>query len=67
MGLNTDEICITAHLSSFLITAKAIELGKCLLLTCKILGLLVNTLDADEKYPVLKRENLTVPIEMQLP
>ena len=27
---------------------------KSLLLTCKILGLLVNTLAADEKYPVLK-------------
>ena len=26
------------------------------LLTCKILGLLVNTLGADEKHPVLKRQ-----------
>ena len=39
---------------------------KSLLLTCKILGLLVNTLAADEKYPVLNRDNLTIPIEMQL-
>ena len=39
---------------------------KSLLLTCKILGLLYNTLAADEKYPVLNRENLTIPIQMQL-
>ena len=39
---------------------------KSLLLTCQILGLLVNTLAADEKYPVLNRDNLTIPIEMQL-
>ena len=39
---------------------------KCLLLTCQILGLLVNTLAADEKYPVLNRNNLTIPIQMQL-
>ena len=30
------------------------------------MGLLVQTLAADEKYPVLKRENLTTPIQMQL-
>ena len=39
---------------------------KSLLLTCKILVLLVNTLAADEKYPVLNRDNLTIPIQMQL-
>ena len=39
---------------------------KSLLLTCQILGLLVNTLAADERYPVLNRDNLTIPIEMQL-
>ena len=39
---------------------------KSLLLTCQILGLLVNTLAADEKYPVLNRDNLTTPIQMQL-
>ena len=37
-----------------------------LLLTCKILGLLVNTLATDEKYPVLNRDNLTLPIQIQL-
>ena len=38
---------------------------KSLLLTCQILGLLVNTLAADEKYPVLKSDSLTIPIQMQ--
>ena len=36
------------------------------LLKCKIFGLLVNTLTANEKYPVLNRDNLTRPIQMQL-
>ena len=35
-------------------------------LTCKILGLLVNTLAADEMYPLLKRDNLTIPFQWQL-
>ena len=35
-------------------------------MTCQILGLRVNTLATNEKYPVLKRENLTIPIQMQL-
>ena len=39
---------------------------KSLLLTSKILGLLVNTLATEEKYPVLNRDNLTIPIQMQL-
>ena len=39
---------------------------KFLLLTCQILGLLVNTLATEEKYPVLNRDNLTIPIQMQL-
>ena len=39
---------------------------KSLLLICQILGLLVNTLAADEKYPVLNRDNLMIPIQMQL-
>ena len=37
-----------------------------LLLTCQILVMLVNTLVANEKYPVLNRDNLTIPIKMQL-
>ena len=39
---------------------------KSLLLTCQILGLLVNILDADGKYPVLNNENLTIPVKMIL-
>ena len=35
-------------------------------MTCKILGLLVNTLATDEKYPVVNRDNLTISIQMQL-
>ena len=36
-----------------------------LLLTSQTLGTLVSTLTDDEKYPLLKRDNLTVPIQMQ--
>ena len=39
---------------------------KSLLLTYQILGPIVNTLAADEKYPVLNRDNLTIPIQIQL-
>ena len=38
----------------------------CLLLTCKFLVLLVKTLAADKKYPVLNRNNLTIPVPKQL-
>ena len=37
-----------------------------LLLICEILGLLVNTLAADEKYPLFKKDNLKIPIQMHL-
>ena len=37
-----------------------------LLLTCQILRLFVNTLAGDEKCCVLNRDNLTIPIQMQL-
>ena len=60
------EIFIKAPLSYLLISIKAIELGKVLLLTRQILGLLVNTLAADDRYPVVNKENLTIPIQMQL-
>ena len=39
---------------------------KSLLLIWEIFGLLVNTLDADENFPVPNRDNLTIPIQMQL-
>ena len=34
--------------------------------TCQILRLLVNTFPIDENYPLLKRDNLTIPIKVQL-
>ena len=36
------------------------------LLKHKILGLLLKTLAANEKFPVLSRDNLTIPIQIQL-
>ena len=39
---------------------------KSVLLIYEILGLLVNTLATDEKYPVFNRGKLTIPIQMQL-
>ena len=42
------------------------SLKKSLLLISKILGPLVNPLPSDEKYPVVNRDNLTIPIQMQL-
>ena len=39
---------------------------KSLLVICKILGLFVNTLTADDKDSFLNRDNLTQPIQMQL-
>ena len=39
---------------------------KSLLLTCQILGFLVNKLDSDDRYPVLNRDNLTIVGQMQL-
>ena len=38
---------------------------KSLLLTCQMLALLVNTLATNENYPVLNRDNLTIPIQMK--
>ena len=35
-------------------------------LTCKILGLILNTLAADDRYPVLNKDNLTIPTQIQL-
>ena len=40
---------------------------KSVLLTCKILVLLVNTLAGLEKYPVLITDNLTISVQMRLP
>ena len=40
--------------------------GKVSLIDMQILGLLVNTLAGDKGYPVLSRDNLTIPIQMQV-
>ena len=39
---------------------------KVFFLTCEILGLVLKTLAADEKYPVLNRDNLAITIQMKL-
>ena len=39
---------------------------KSLLLTCEMLGMLVNTMAADETYLILNRDNLTIPVQMKL-
>ena len=36
---------------------------KSLLVICKILGLFINTLTADDKYSLLNRDNLMQPIQ----
>ena len=46
--------------------ARKLCLEKFLLLTWHILGPLFNTFAGDEKYLVLQRDNLTIPIQMQL-
>ena len=45
---------------------KQLSWKKSLLVICKVLGLFVNTLTADDKYSLLNRDNLTQPIHMQL-
>ena len=59
--------CASQHLyQSYWSLPSQLSWKTSLLLTRKILGLLVKTLAADEKYPVLNRDNLTIPIQMQL-
>ena len=58
---------MTAPLSYSLVTGKKIEFEKVSLIdTCQILGLLVNTLAANQKYFFLNRDNLRIAIEIQL-
>ena len=45
---------------------RILSLKKSLLVICKILRLLVNTLAVDDKYSLLNRDNLTHSIQMQL-
>ena len=46
--------------------ASQLSWKKSLFLTCKILGLILNTLAADDRYPVLNKDNLTIPTQIQL-
>ena len=61
------EICTIAHLWHLVISAREWSWKKYLLLTCQVLGLFANILGANDKYPVLNRVNLTIPVEIQFP
>ena len=39
---------------------------KSLLVICQTLWLFANILAADDKYPLLNKDNLTIPIQMQV-
>ena len=62
----TVEIWTTPPLPYLLITVKRIELEKCLLVICKIVGMFVKTWNAGHKYCLLYNENLKKPTQMQL-
>ena len=55
-----------ADLHNLSITVKTVVLKKTLLVIHKILRVFVNTLTVDDKHYVLKRDNSTQPIQMQL-
>ena len=54
---------MTGPLSNSLVTGKEIELEK---VSLTVMSNLVNTLAADEIHPVLNRDNLRIPIQIQL-
>ena len=55
------------HLYYFLwLLARKLYTKRSLLLTFQILRLLVSTMASNETYPALNRDNLTIPIQMQL-
>ena len=61
--------CWYLHQCTFILLIdhwKVYWVGKSLCYWHAILWLFVNTLTADEKYPLLKRDNLTIPIQMHL-
>ena len=66
MWPSTVEICITSVLSYSLITGKAIDLEKASLIDMPYSWDCLLTLATNEKDPVLNRDNLTIPIQMQL-
>ena len=54
---------MTGPLSNSLVTGKEIDLEKVSLI---VMSNLVNTLAADEIHPVINRDNLRIPIQIQL-
>ena len=66
MSPSTAEITITALMSYSGITAKSIELENVSLIDTPNLETAFSTLAVDERYPVLIRDNLTIPIQMQI-
>ena len=57
---------MVAPLPYLVITVKAIQLEKSLLLIYKIFGLFLNTLTANDKYSLLNRDKLLQYLQMQL-
>ena len=55
-----------ASLPYLLVTVKAIHWKNSLLVICKIFGLFLNTLTADDKYSLLDRDKLFQYLQMQL-
>ena len=55
-----------ALLSCFFIILREVDLEISPLIIGEILGLFVNTLTAEDKYPVEDLDNLQLPIQMQL-
>ena len=65
---STVVISIIAHLAYWLITARSIGLQKVsLIYRPNLWTTFFNTLADDKKYPVRNRDNLMIPIQMQLP
>ena len=68
--VNVPDHCRNLHQSIFIIFIDHWQVklvGKSFFFSIfQVLGRLVNTLTAEEKYPVLNRDNLTIPIQMQL-
>ena len=64
--LNSLKTCTTALPSYFFITLAKIELEIIRLTVSEMLGVIVNTLTADDKYSLRNRKNLPQPIQLQL-
>ena len=68
MRQNIVEILMGEHLPYLFINMKAIDLQKVSVSNMQNLSkLFPNTMSADGKYSLLNRDNLTQPIQMQVP